>query len=156
MASSTFTLPPGRGDDLVGYVGLNKSGGQAPHLDVAALRHSITLKLAANGFEVENSSDDEILNIASDLFRVYREQSRLLESHLCPVDQRIQDFLNDALQETGEIVHLPNKTLVVDRYGLARELSFPDNANEFSNSEITSYRLSKGGVLHNPLSVSLN
>lgn len=153
MASaSKLSLPPGRGEDLVGYVGLNKSGGQAPCLDADALRRSIAIKLAASGFDVENRSGDDVLNVASDLFRVYREQSRLLESHLCPADQRIQAFLNDALKGTGESVSIPSRTLVVDRYGLARELSFPDNANIFSNSEITSYRLSKGGVLHNPLS----
>lgn len=152
MTSPILSLPPGRGDDLVGYVGLNKGGGQAACFDKNALRRSITIKLAASGFEVDNHTDDELLSVASDLFRVFREQSRLLESHLCPVDQRIQDFLDDVLKETGETVRLPTKTLIVDRYGLARELSFPDNANEFSNSEITSYRLSKGGVLHNPLS----
>jgi hypothetical protein len=152
MASPKLSLPPGRGNDLVGYVGLNQSGGQAPCLDTDTLRRSIAIKLAASGFEVENTTGDDLLNVASDLFRGYREQSRLLESHLCPADQRIQDFLNDALKETGETVHMPTKTLVVDRYGLARELSFPDNADKFNNSEITSYRLSKGGVLHNPLS----
>jgi hypothetical protein len=148
---SGFSLPPGLQDDLVGYVGLEATGGQAPALDTASLRRIISIKLAAAGFDVKNADGDDLLNVASDLFRVYREQSRLLESHLCPIDQRIQDFLNDVLKGTGETVSVPTKTLSVDRYGLARELSFPDDGVEFKNSELTSYRLSKGGVLHNPL-----
>lgn len=147
-------------EELVAYVGLHKEGGQAAALDTASLRRIITVKLAAAGFDVSqppssasgctsnvhtSKSCDELLSVTSDLFRVYREQSRLLGSHLCPVDQRIQDFLNDALSKCGETVNLPTKTLTVDRYGLARELSFPDNADEFFNSEISSYRLSKGG-----------
>jgi hypothetical protein len=82
---------------------------------------------------------------------VYREQSRLLESHLCPVDQRIQAFLDDVLKTTGESVKLPSNTLNADRFGLARELSFPEGGIEFQNSEIKSYRLAKGSVLHNPI-----
>jgi phosphoenolpyruvate carboxykinase (diphosphate) len=39
----------------------------------------------------------------------------------------------------------------VDRYGMARELSFPQGENEFHNVEIDSWRLSKNGVLHNPI-----
>jgi hypothetical protein len=148
MASAPASLD----NDLVRYVGLHSDGGQAAVLDTDALRRIITIKLAAQGFEIQHKSDD-LLNVASDLFRVYREQSRLLESHLCPMDQRIQAFLNDALKGTGEQVQLPTKTLSVDRYGLARELSFPDDesAKEFHNSELSSYRLSKGGVLHNPI-----
>ena len=145
-------------EELVAYVGLHKEGGQAAALDSASLRRIITVKLAAAGFDVKSApppgpntisgstSSEDLLNVTADLFRVYREQSRLLESHLCPVDQRIQDFLNDALAGCGETVNLPSKTVVVDRYGLARELSFPDDADEFFNSEISSYRLSKGGT----------
>ena len=142
-------------DELVAYVGLHKEGGQAAALDTASLRRIITVKLAAAGFDVKappststkkSQSSEDLLNVTADLFRVYREQSRLLESHLCPVDQRIQNFLNDALANCGETVNLPTRTVAVDRYGLARELSFPDDADEFFNSEISSYRLSKGGT----------
>mmetsp|Transcript_14194 Transcript_14194/g.22890 ORF Transcript_14194/g.22890 Transcript_14194/m.22890 type:complete len:1008 (-) Transcript_14194:752-3775(-) len=144
----SVTLPPGV-ESLESYCGLHKEGGQAVKLDKDLLRKVIAIKLAAAGFEVKSTGDD-LLNVASDLFRVYREQSRLLESHLCPIDQRIQDFLNSVLPPE-EAVNLPSRTLGVDRYGLARELSFPDNGNEFKNSEITSHRLSNGQVLHNPL-----
>jgi hypothetical protein len=136
--------------DLVRFVGLHREGGPAALMDTEALHRVITVKLAAQGFQVDKKGDD-LMEVASDLFRVYREQSRLLESHLCPMDQRIQAFLNDALISTGESVQLPSKTLCVDRYGIARELAFPDDAQEFHNADISSYRLSKGGVLHNPI-----
>lgn len=138
------------GGDLERFVGLHREGGAASLLDTEALQRVISVKLAAQGFQIDNKGDD-LLNVAADLFRVYREQSRLLESHLCPMDQRVQDFLDDVLSSTGESVQIPSKTLAVDRYGLARELSFPDGAKEFHNSELSSYRLSKGGVLHNPI-----
>lgn len=142
--------------DLGRYVGLNEEGGQATILDSKILQQVISVKLAAQGFASCNdgsNAKDEILEAASDLFRVYREQSRLLEDHRPPIDQRIQAFLQDVLQTTGDpdIPQLPHQTLAVDRYGLARELSFPQGANEFHNSEIDSYRLANNGVLHNPI-----
>jgi hypothetical protein len=108
--------------------------------------------LAAQGFE-NGRMDDEILDVASDLFRVYREQTRLLGDHKPPIDQRLQAYLNDVFKDTGDpdIPQLPQQTLTVDRYGLARELSFPPEAQEFHNCEIDSYRLSNNGVLHNPI-----
>jgi hypothetical protein len=134
------------------YVGLNEEGGQAPNVDPTALQRVIAVKLAAQGFETGDVKKDEILDVASDLFRVYKEQSRLLEDYRCPMDQRIQLFLEDALSTTGdEIPQLPNQTLAVDRYGLARELSFPQGKLEYHSSEIDSYRLTKNSVLHNPI-----
>jgi hypothetical protein len=149
----TKTIQP----DLVRYVGLDEKGGGAAELDQETLENIISMKLCVQGFEVPTKgpsaeeSKENILDLASDLFRVYREQSRLLESHLCPIDQRVQDFLNDALKSTGESVSLPTKTLCVDRYGLARAMSLPQDGNEFHNVEIDSYRLPKGGILHNPI-----
>jgi len=75
------------------------------------------------------------------------------------VDQRIQDFVDLALEGTGEKVSLPEhrdmsgeRILNVDRYGIARELSLPDDTsiNEYHNEQISSYRL-RNGILHNPL-----
>jgi hypothetical protein len=150
-ATSTSSVLDPASEDWARFVGLNREGGQAALMDKDALRRAILIKLAAQGFPVDQKQqDDELLAIASDLFRVYREQSRLLESHLCPLDQRLQEFLDDALSSTGESVQLPTKTLCVDKFGLARELSFPDDAQEFHNAELSSYRLAKGGVLHNP------
>ena len=150
MSPNSDEAPVPITEDLVRYVGLHPEGGEAARLDDETLHKVISVKLAAQGFDTPNQGDG-LLGVASDLFRVYREQSRLLESHLCPVDQRVQNFLDDALKSTGESVKLPSTTLSVDRFGLARELSFPEGGNEFSNSEIKSYRLAKGSVLHNPI-----
>jgi phosphoenolpyruvate carboxykinase (diphosphate) len=139
--------------DLVRSTGLNSEGGQAAVMDRSALQRSIAVKLAANGFGIPNDGlDADVLELAGDLFSVYREQSRLLQDHYCPIDQRIQSFLDQVLAPVvDERVQLPRRTIAVDRYGLARELSFPRSRREFHNSEIDSYRLSKGGVLHNPV-----
>jgi hypothetical protein len=143
-----MVVAPSNKPDLPRYVGISEDGHAVPP-DSLVMRRIIAVKLAAKGLEVPTTKDDEILDLAGDLFRTYREQSRLLDSHLCPIDQRIQAFLDDALASTGETVRLPASTLCVDRYGLARELSLPQHADEFHNSEIASYRLSNG-ILSNP------
>ena len=138
---------------LARICGIDENGQQAP-LDREKAQLVIAVKLAASGYEVPPTPATEkagILDLASDLFRVYREQSRLLQNTPCPIDQRIQAFLNDALSTTGDAIpQLPTTHLAADRYGISKELSFPQGKDEFHNSEIDSYRLSNG-VLHNPL-----
>lgn len=145
-----MVVAPSMKPDHARYVGLDPATGKAVPADREAMQRYISIKLASQGFQVPDDNKDNILDMAGDLFRVYREQSRLLESHLCPIDQRIQAFLDDALSSTGEKVRLPAKTLCVDRYGLAREMCLPPGKHEFHNSEIGTYRLSNG-ILHNPL-----
>ena len=114
------------------------------------------VKLASQGYTVppqnDQTSENQILQLASDLFHRYAEQSRLLTGHLHPPDRRIQDFLEDALSSTGITVTLPTSAINMDRYGMARQLSLPDDSsvNEFHNDEVSSYKLSNG-VLHNPI-----
>ena len=106
--------------DLIREVGLDPEDGTIAKADRDSLHRIIAVKLAAQGFDVPSQNgDDSVLDLAGDLFRVYREQSRLLDSHLCPIDQRVQDFLNDVLP-AEERVSLPTDSLTVDRYGLAR------------------------------------
>jgi len=117
----------------------------------------LNLKLAALGqpvyqapegtFEVPSSWD-----LAGDLIRNFREKNRLLEDYLPPADQRIQAWLDVYLSDVGlgPTPRLPRNTLVLDRYGLARELSLPPHAQVFQSGILTSYRV-KQGVLHNPL-----
>ena len=114
---------------------------------------SILLKLAAMGARIPaESGDEDVLHLAGDLFARYREQTRLLSEHLCPADRRIQDYLDGLLEaaEFPESVRLPAETLILDRYGLARELSLPVDAESWSNELVSSYRLDNG-VLHNPV-----
>lgn len=57
------------------------------------------------------------MQLASDLFRRYAEQSRLLTGHLPPPDRRIQDFLDEVLAPTGVSINLPTNAINMDRYG---------------------------------------
>lgn len=114
---------------------------------------SILLKLAAMGVQIPaDTGDEDVLQLAGDLFARYREQTRLLSEHLCPADRRIQDYVDGLLAATAfpEPVRLPAETLILDHYGLARELSLPIGANAWENELVSSYRLDNG-VLHNPV-----
>ena len=111
----------------------------------------INLKLASTGQPVSHSGDDEFMSVANDLLKSYREKNRLLSGILCPVDQRIQSFLNGYLKDCGEEApKLPSNSLILDKYGVARELSLPSDNDEFISDIISSYRI-RQGVLHNPV-----
>src|SRR5688500_9571531 len=114
---------------------------------------SILLKLAAMGVQVPvDTADQDVVHLAGDLFARYREQARLLSEHLCPADRRIQHYL-DELQAVCRLpsgVRLPAETLILDQYGLARELSLPLGGERYENELVASYRLDNG-VLHNPV-----
>src|SRR5678815_1094215 len=138
--------------DLERQVGL-RGDGQVVVPDRRAMHRAIVLKLAAMGFQVPDQvGDAEVLDLGRDLFARYREQSRLLSEHLSPVDRRIQDFLDDLFSGlSGEApIRLPSETFLLDRYGLARELSLPLDADHWHNEQVSSYRLDNG-VLHNPI-----
>ncbi|HWD92942.1 MAG TPA: hypothetical protein VG938_11415, partial [Verrucomicrobiae bacterium] len=54
----------------------------------------INLKLALLGFQPPGGGPGgEFSEIASSLVAQYREKERLLATHVCPPDQRIQSFL---------------------------------------------------------------
>ncbi len=88
-------------------------------------------------------------NLTSGLVALSREKDRLLTNHLCPVDQRIQDYLDDNLGKAAP--RLPDTSFVLDRHGMARTLSLPPDRDIFKSDIITSYRV-RQGVLHNPQS----
>jgi hypothetical protein len=117
----------------------------------ASLIPYINVKLALLGFRpVEVGHNAEFGDMVSTLVAQYREKERLLASHLCPADQRIQTFLYDYLQDVP-VAKLPIRTFTLDRPGMARVLSFPVDREEFKSSILSSYRV-KQGVLHNPSS----
>lgn len=111
----------------------------------------INLQLAALGQPGWQGDDDGWLDIADDLLRNYRQHRRLLQNYRCPADQRIQDFINAYLTRHGVAtrVELPASSFVLDRPGLAAELSLPAEEDRFESPWLTSYRV-KQGVLHNP------
>jgi len=121
--------------------------------ETATLLRHLSLKLAALNVEVKPGAlPDELVELARPLLRNYDSLSRLLPDHLCPADSRIQTFLDSYLEGAGDTVpRLPQRTLVLDRPGLARVLSLPSGGNIFESSSLKSYRVAQG-VLHNPAS----
>ncbi|HHU10106.1 MAG TPA: hypothetical protein GXZ60_08845 [Intrasporangiaceae bacterium] len=88
-------------------------------------------------------------DLVAPLLARQRELSRRLSDRLPPVDERVQEFLTAYLHGIEDIPRLPRRTLTLDLPGLARTLSLPVDADEYSSELITSYRLANG-VLHNP------
>ena len=99
-----------------------------PHL----IAH-INVKLALLGCQpVPLAGDREFAEIAAAMAAQSREKDRLLGQHLCPADQRIQNFLHDYLQEIPT-PKLPAHTFTLDRAGLARVLSLPVDRDDFTS-----------------------
>lgn len=90
-----------------------------------------------------------LAEFADHFLSLSREKDRALDRHLCPADQRIQNFLIGLLGEAAP--RLPGTTLVLDRPGLARALSLPPERDQHHSSILASYR-ARQGVLHNPRS----
>jgi hypothetical protein len=95
--------------------------------------------------------DDGLAGFVDHLLTLSREKDRALAQHLCPVDQRIQNFLYDNLEGAASVPRLPATTLVLDRPGLARALSLPPSRDAHHGSILASHRV-RQGVLHNPRS----
>ncbi len=112
------------------------------------IRDYIRLRLAASGLV---PVEGEFLELASGLLARYREQTRLLLDHRCGADRRIENFLTVHLGDLGHhrTRWLPGDTLVLDRHGMARELSLPAAGDRFESPYVKSYRVANG-VLHNP------
>jgi len=111
----------------------------------------INLKLAALGLTVYSKEGTAFLELANDMLANYREKERLLADYLPPADSRIQAFLDAYLADLppADRPRLPSRTLVLDRYGMARELALPPDAHEYKSPTLSSYRI-RNGVLHNP------
>ncbi len=111
----------------------------------------INIKLASLGLPIYSKEGTGFVDLASDMLANFRQKDRILASHLAPADRRIQDFLDSYLEDLQEsnLPRLPSKTLVLDRYGMARELSLPPESHSHVSPTLTSYRI-KNGVLHNP------
>lgn len=114
----------------------------------------INLKLAALGMPTAGvDAQTGFLSVAGDLLADFQEFARLLDGYLCPADQRINRFLNEHLDSENLVgkIRLPSRTFVIDRHGMAREMSLPHDGDEYCNDLVSSYRVSQG-VLHNPRS----
>lgn len=118
----------------------------------------INLRLASMGQPTYRSNsanekkqfDQDFIEQTNCIIQSFRAKSRLLADHLCPADQRIQDFLNDYFKDIqAEVPKLPTDTFTLDQAGIARELSLPPDKDEHITELLSSYRI-KQGVLHNP------
>ena len=117
------------------------------------LHNYITLQLASAGLlpPQESETEDSLTNFSAGILETLREKNRLLSSYRAPVDSRIESFLNDYFD--GELddgpLRLPNRSLTLDRHGMARELSLPRGGHHFKSDLLESYRC-LNGVLNNP------
>mmetsp|Transcript_65390 Transcript_65390/g.160999 ORF Transcript_65390/g.160999 Transcript_65390/m.160999 type:complete len:1316 (+) Transcript_65390:100-4047(+) len=124
-------------------------------LDDPFLMAYVNLKLAAAGVPMAKmgSKEESFMRLVEPILKSYQEQQHLLSDKgfaLCPADQRIQNFINNYLSDTGEAPPtLPVHQLKLDRHGLSKMLCLPKGEDLFKNDIITSYRIAQG-VLHNP------
>lgn len=111
----------------------------------------INIKLSSMGLPVYSKEGTGFVELASDMLESFRQKDRLLSGYLPPVDRRIQDFLDSYLGDLGlaRLPTLPSYTLILDRYGMAREISLPPGSHKHVSPTLTSYRV-RNGVLHNP------
>lgn len=136
-------------EETLGFVPQRQRGERAEQRE--ELARYIGLKLVAAGQPVP----DELL--ASGPLSVERilashhQQLKSLESVPCPVDNRIEQFLQSHFQGMPEqdSLRLPESSIVLDCHGIARELSLPFGGDHYANELVSSYRV-HNGVLHNP------
>ena len=120
----------------------------------AQLHAYLNLKLreiGQPGVALATGTADGLAPLVDHFLAISREKDRALTRHLCPVDQRIQNFLYDYLDGQTEAPRVPASTLVLDRPGLARVLSLPPSRDSHQSDILSSYR-ARQGVLHNPRS----
>ena len=116
----------------------------------------IKLKLMVAGAGLDEDGVLPRLGIPFEVVAHLRERIRLSYGLHSPISQRAQAFLDRYLAGVdGPRVRLPGlgETFILDRSGMAQELSIPENGDYFQSDIISSYRLLNGqGVLHNPKS----
>ncbi len=115
-------------------LGLDSKGNATCNDDRDEILRYLNLQLIANGYPAAlTDADRNFADIAKGLLENHRQKNRLLVDQRCPVDQRIENFLQSHFCDVpgGEELKLPARTLILDRFGLARELSLPVEADEY-------------------------
>jgi phosphoenolpyruvate carboxykinase (diphosphate) len=137
---------------LANALGLT-SDGSAKEADAHARRRQVLLHLLASGLPVPSDGEPDFEELCKGFHESFREKARLLGEHRSPADQRIEAFLQSHFDDLNLswIPRLPSHSLILDQYGIARELSLPIEGDSFASELLTSYRV-KNGVLHNPKS----
>ena len=118
----------------------------------ARLQQAINLRLTVLGFApLGDPASMAWARLSAPLLARQQEQARLQPVRLCPVDERIQAYLDRICACGGPAPRLPARSFVLDLPGLARELSLPPLGDTASSPFLKSYRL-RNGILHNPAS----
>lgn len=122
----------------------------------------INMKLASMGQPIfegsahakdDDMTEQEFIDLAESLLSNYRERMRLLSNDVInPTDKRIQNFINNYLNEIEfeKNLRIPFDSFVLDKPGIGREISLPPDKNEYITSHNHSYRI-RQGILHNPV-----
>ncbi|MGL4832054.1 MAG: hypothetical protein ACRCWS_05705, partial [Propionibacteriaceae bacterium] len=105
---------------------------------------AINVRLALLGQPMTSGGNDAIQTTIAPIIARQRELNRRLDDQYCGADQRIQDFITRYLEGCSVIPQLPRRTFVLDQPGLARTLSLPKNADDYSSALLSSYRLANG------------
>ena len=122
-----------------------------------ALRDYIKLKLMVAGGETGQDDLVSRLGLPFEVVAHLKERIRLSYDELSPLTRRAQAFLDRYLADLAlEMpIRLPGlgRSLILDRAGMACELSLPEDGDHYDSGIVSSYRLGNGqGVLHNPKS----
>ena len=141
------------GLDVRTALGLSPDSPTGDPADRRRQYREVNLELVVNGLSPVDGEDAEFAGLANRLVDGLQERVRLLGEHRCPADQRIDAFLQSHFADLNlpSPLRLPDRTLVLHRHGIARELSIPARSDEFANELLTSFRV-RNGVLHNPRS----
>ena len=121
------------------------------------LNDYIKLKLMVSGGEMGQDDFVSRLTIPHEVVAHLKERIRLSYAEPSPIDARAQAFLDRYLADVSPDppIKLPGlgQSFILDRPGMARELSLPEGHDHFESDIVSSYRLGHGqGVLHNPKS----
>ena len=121
------------------------------------LNDYIKLKLMVSGGAMGQDDFVSRLTIPHEVVAHLKERIRLSYAEPSPIDARAQAFLDRYLADVSPDppIRLPGlgQSFILDRPGMARELSLPEGEDHFESDIISSYRLGQGqGVLHNPKS----
>jgi hypothetical protein len=115
----------------------------------------IKLRLLINGYQCPTSLDGQRLQVPENGISHIKVRVTQQYGNHSPLENRVQNFLDTYLKKakSTDMVRIPGlgETYILDKPGMARELSIPENGDLFESDIVKSYRLQNNqGVLHNP------